>query len=1036
MISKLLCTDVLAIRCVNNLIFVGIGSTLHIFDGDTHKLEEKINCLYPYNIHGIVEGPNNNLAVFGANFLCFYNIYKKHEALTIKEGSIRKYLNDWIITTNWFVHKEYNCLAVLLAHNNVCLLDTFNECYKDIWCEEKCILYAGSIVVKNNQDLIIFSGTVFQEILIWEVNHTSVYTKRSILHRLQGHNGVIFSVIYDPTSKLICSTSDDRTVRLWTVNYDEPKDKDDVNWKEAKIKLIRTMFGHTARVWRSVIKNETLITIGEDSLICNWSLDGKLLNKICAHHGAAIWSIDISDDNKNVYTGGADGAVYTWSLVDNYFQRAVLLPTNHTSLPKYVSYLNNDKLLVFNEDGNLFIVNRLHSNLIQSLYLERYSTYCVMEVSLCRCYICFASKDGYVTIYKEAESVSDTKLERILEENIMDSQIFSIQWLQNNNVIACGLNGILKIFGFDMEGSIIMRSICLLPQSRERWLTAAIIYEELMVCGDRAGNMHVYDRSELHDQANIANNDNKPIQTFTKVHGNIGIQNFIVLGSKLISAGRDGMLKLYEFKKHENKKLLHTLHKEKMPMDWISGSLKTPDDIFILGFKEVEFIIYSMFHRRTITRIPCGGGHRSWDCMLLDKLITFLYIRNKQVHVSDFSLSSMKSPVLLNGFHTKEVYCVNPILKIDHNNIFLSGGEDGTLRVTSISSKPIKNDFSFETLGIFNGHISSIKSIASLNLQSNSSCNKHLVFSGGGRAQIKVWEIDLNESENVLQGISCHDITSHMLYGSDRLRKKQWQESSQSYIMQPETRYMDIAIYCNNKNIGYILLFVACADGFVRIFLYDIDTRYISLKVNAKCVDRCITKISILTYKERVIALTMSTDGICRFIDFTDTVSKILKVTQNEDQEFQNCTSAFQAKLNLHQSGINSFDIKMIEKDEYLLATGGDDNLFNLIRFKICSLANEKELNILLLSKWNTSTEHYTQITGIKFHDENKIVSVGLDQQIIIYDYHYSNSTLSVKVLKKIYTHVTDASGLTLWCTPKCGSVVCAYGKGFEILQC
>lgn len=77
--------------------------------------------------------------------------------------------------------------------------------------------------------------------------------------------GVIFSVMYDPLAHLICSTSDDRTVRLWAVNHDENEETDDTGWKRAKIKLIRTMFGHAARVWRSVIRNETLITIGEAS---------------------------------------------------------------------------------------------------------------------------------------------------------------------------------------------------------------------------------------------------------------------------------------------------------------------------------------------------------------------------------------------------------------------------------------------------------------------------------------------------------------------------------------------------------------------------------------------------------------------------------------------------------------------------------------------------------------------------------------------------------------------------------------------------
>lgn len=49
--------------------------------------------------------------------------------------------------------------------------------------------YSGFILVKNNKDLVIFSGTVFQEILIWEVNHIFAHNKTtSVLHRLQGHN--------------------------------------------------------------------------------------------------------------------------------------------------------------------------------------------------------------------------------------------------------------------------------------------------------------------------------------------------------------------------------------------------------------------------------------------------------------------------------------------------------------------------------------------------------------------------------------------------------------------------------------------------------------------------------------------------------------------------------------------------------------------------------------------------------------------------------------------------------------------------------
>ncbi|XP_012154196.1 tRNA (34-2'-O)-methyltransferase regulator WDR6 isoform X6 [Megachile rotundata] len=774
MISKLLCTDVLAIRCVNNLVFVGVGCTLHIFDIDTYKLEKKIDCLYPYNIHGIIEGPNNKISIFGANSLCGYNIQKKQETLIVKEEFSKNCLNDWIITVKWLSFDGYEYLAVLLAHNNVCIYDCIKKNYQNVWCKEKCILYGGSMLVQNQKDLIIFSGTVYQEILIWEINYSSSCTEISpILHRLHGHNGVIFSVIYDSVTQLICSTSDDRTVRLWEVNSNETN-KNHIIWKDVKIKLKKTMFGHTARVWKSIIRNETLITIGEDSLMCTWSLDGKLINKICAHHGAAIWSIDISSDNKSIFTGGADGAVHAWPFPSDYIQPITLVPRQHISiLPKYNCYLKSGNFLIFNENGILYIYDRWQSNPKEFLYLERFNTYCIMQVSLCHSYVCFASKDGYIAIYKEADITTNKILQLIVEEKIMESQILSIQWLGNNNLVACGLNGVLKIFSFTMEGSVTIQSMGLLPQCRERWLTAAILYEHVLICGDRAGNMHVFEvqKYNSNDETNILKINNKPIQTFPKVHGKI----------------------------------------------------------------------------------------------------------------------------------------------------------------------------------------------------------------------------------------------------------------------EPETRYMDAEIYHSTTSLHCVLLFVACADGFVRIFLYNTKTKRISLKIHAKCAIRCIVKTTVLTYEEKVIALTMSTDGIIRFIDFTDIVLKIIQEPHCEKQEFQNYIDVSVAKFNLHQSGINSYDLKAIGKDEYLLATGGDDNLFNIIRFKIETSGKDQQLYVSLLSKWCTSTTHFAQITGVKFY-EDKIFSVGMDQQVIMYNYSFNNDCLCVTVLKKIFTFVTDVKGLTLCYNSKDKPFLCVYGRGFEIL--
>lgn len=83
--------------------------------------------------------------------------------------------------------------------------------------------------------------------------------------------GAIFSVNYCPKSNLIVSTSDDRTVRFWKVNF-----KTENDWTTANIALTSTIFGHTARVWQSAIlndsKNKNIISVGEVKHLTLWLL--------------------------------------------------------------------------------------------------------------------------------------------------------------------------------------------------------------------------------------------------------------------------------------------------------------------------------------------------------------------------------------------------------------------------------------------------------------------------------------------------------------------------------------------------------------------------------------------------------------------------------------------------------------------------------------------------------------------------------------------------------------------------------------------
>lgn len=119
----------------------------------------------------------------------------------------------------------------------------------------------------------------------------------------------------------------------------------------------------------------------------------------------------------------------------------------------------------------------------------------------------------------------------------------------------------------------------------------------------------------------------------------------------------------------------------------------------------------------------------------------------------------------------------------------------------------------------------------------------------------------------------------------------------------------------------------------------------------------------ILSHESKVIVLTMSTDGKLYFFDFTDIVSKIYEDANSGNQNIVNFSDIPFAEFNLHQSGINCFDLKHMREDEYLLITGGDDNLLSVVYFQICISENNKLL-AEILSKWSTASAHSAQIVG------------------------------------------------------------------------
>ncbi|KAL7435650.1 hypothetical protein ACHAXM_004864 [Skeletonema potamos] len=280
-------------------------------------------------------------------------------------------ISDWIHDIrllNVELPQENKQSAFLLAvgmTNNNCEIFGFHSLTRDeqeilqparlqcITSDVRCITYSLTFHGWDNTRLLssdaqipslaIASGTVFSEIVVWNINPhedkddeqcldrlvkrwlantnsiKASRIRRTSLHRLRGHLGSIFSVRFSNCGRYIASTSDDRTVRLFQQQLVD-ESKSDTKWN-----LIWTGWGHTARVFDVSFaypsfdygdepSHPILVSAGEDSTTRIWNpLQTKeVTHPLRGHDCESVWTVDFCDDI--IVTGGNDGCVKLWNL--------------------------------------------------------------------------------------------------------------------------------------------------------------------------------------------------------------------------------------------------------------------------------------------------------------------------------------------------------------------------------------------------------------------------------------------------------------------------------------------------------------------------------------------------------------------------------------------------------------------------------------------------------------------------------------------------------------------------------------------------
>jgi len=302
-----------------------------------------------------------------------------------------------------------------------------------ITCSVRCMTYSLSFYGWNDDcsniqcstegcdslvlpSLVVASGTVFGEIIVWgaisnqettassteQDNHLSTIVKDWVANRrditkftsrirvtpsytLKGHLGSIFAVKFSKCGNYIASTSDDRSVRYWTLtetNDSEIEDKTNYNIIVSRstdyilslqsshtYKLIWTGWGHTARVWdvsyasSSSSSSQTsqfnnlpiLVSAGEDGVARLWSplsSEKEIAHPLRGHRCESLWTVDVCEGV--VVTGGNDGSVKLFEIESRIRPEGEAVQTitipEDPSLQVNESTVEDDK--VINTDDN------------------------------------------------------------------------------------------------------------------------------------------------------------------------------------------------------------------------------------------------------------------------------------------------------------------------------------------------------------------------------------------------------------------------------------------------------------------------------------------------------------------------------------------------------------------------------------------------------------------------------------------------------------------------------------------------------------
>ncbi|CAN6285992.1 unnamed protein product [Urochloa humidicola] len=332
---------------IRPLLLAGTGSELLVYEVGAARHVAAFQVFDGVRVHGIeprggsTSCSSHSLAVFGERRVKLFSLGFRVGEDGSEVGEVRLELEQrlpgfdhWVLDARFL--EVDGLLAIGLGDNSVALWDLSKRLLVTrVKSAEKCLLYSMRMWGNSVRQLLVASGTILNEILIWKLapqilesslcsydgdtsdvnscENVNLGNKQYMalqLGRLKEHEGSIFRIAWSSDGSKFMSVSDDRSARMWMLSFKSESFVNQIASKDnVEIVPKLTLFGHTARIWDCYVSDSIVITAGEDCTCCIWGMDGKLIKMFKEHIGRGIWRCLFDPNSLLLATAGFDSAI-------------------------------------------------------------------------------------------------------------------------------------------------------------------------------------------------------------------------------------------------------------------------------------------------------------------------------------------------------------------------------------------------------------------------------------------------------------------------------------------------------------------------------------------------------------------------------------------------------------------------------------------------------------------------------------------------------------------------------------------------------